>query len=156
MIYAKHSITEQVPDPIQWTMSELLELKMNTVPELDPKQTSEHDGLNGLFHGDFLRHVTCCVSILELVILYCNALIIPNTSAIVHSVIPYLVGRSQLSASLLEIKEKVQLEFLQPCFLTFLGMPRTLPTLEEVLNRLKRVEVLEKLIFISIRMLKKC
>ena len=126
---------------LEWTMSELLKLKMNTVPEMDPKQTSEHDGLNGPFRGDFLRRVTCCVSVLELFILYCNALIIPNySSAIVHSVIPYLVGRSQLGASLLEIKEKVHLEFLQPCFLTILGMPRTLPPLKEVLNRLKRLD----------------
>ena len=38
---------------LEWTMNEFLELKMSAV-EMDPKQTSEHDGLNGLSPGDFL------------------------------------------------------------------------------------------------------
>ena len=29
-------------------MSELLEFKMGAVPEMDPKQAPEHNGLNGL------------------------------------------------------------------------------------------------------------
>ena len=38
---------------LEWTMNEFLELKMSAV-EMDPKQTSEHDGLNGLSRCDFL------------------------------------------------------------------------------------------------------
>ena len=38
---------------LEWTMSELLELKMAAVPEMEPNQTSEHNGLNGLSLGDF-------------------------------------------------------------------------------------------------------
>ena len=44
-------------------MSELLELKMSAMPEMDPKQTSERNGLNGLSLGDFLFCITCCVRI---------------------------------------------------------------------------------------------
>ena len=72
------------------------------------------------------------------------------------SVVPYLVGGSQLGASLPQTKEKLQSKLLQLCFLAILGKPRTLPHLKEVLNGLKRVErvFLEKL-FLSSRILKK-
>ena len=57
---------------LEWTMSELLELKISAVPKMDPKQTSEHNGLNGLSPGDSL---ICFDSTLELFILHCNAFI---------------------------------------------------------------------------------
>ena len=157
LVVFKPPVTKQLTQSVIHAKRFITELKMSTVTEMDPKQTSEHDGLNGLFRGDFLRRITCCVSILELFILYCNALIKPDSSAIVHSVIPYRVGRSQLGASLLEIKERVQLEFLQPCFLTVLGMPRTLPPLKEVLNRLNRVDrIFREIGFYSLECSKKC
>ena len=93
------------------------------------------------------------VSMFELFILHCNALITHDSSAMMHSVVPYLVGGTQLGASLPKTKEKLQLKFLQLSFLANLGMPRTLPPLKEVLTGLKRVErvFLEKL-FLSSRM----
>ena len=88
------------------------------------------------------------VSILELFFLHCNALITHDSSVKMHSVVPYLVGVSQLGASLPKTKEL--------CFLAILGMPRTLPPLREVLIGLKRAErvSLGKL-FLSSRIVKK-
>ena len=87
-------------------------------------------------------HVVIFFGVLHVVFLYWSYLfgIAPDSSALVHSVIPYLVGGSQLGASLPKNKKNLQLKFLQPCFLAILGMPRTLPPLKEVLTRLKRVE----------------
>ena len=108
----------------EWTMNELLELKMSTVPEMEPSKTSEHNGLKGLSLCDFLRCFTCSVSILVLFILHCNAFTILASSAIVHFLVHNLLGGSQLGASLLEIKEELQLKSLQICFLAFLGRLR--------------------------------
>ena len=107
----------------EWTMNELLELKMSAVPEMEPNKTSEHNGLKGLSLCDFLRCFTCSVSILVLFILHSNAFTIHTSRVFVHFLVPNLIGDSQLGASLLEIKEKLQLKSLQLCFLAFLGMP---------------------------------
>ena len=98
------------------------------------------------------------VSLLELFISHCNASITHDSSAMMHSVVSYVVGGSQLGASLPKTKEKLQLKFLPLCILAILGMPRTLPPLKEILTGLKRVErvfLLEKLFLFS-RMPKKC
>ena len=84
--------------------------------------------------------VLLVVSILELFILHCNALITHDSSTMMHSVVPYLVGGSQFGACLPAKQKKLQLKFLELCFLAIFGVPRTIPPLKEVLTGLKQVE----------------
>ena len=85
---------------LECTMSELLELKLSAVPEMDPNQTSEHNGLNGLSLGDSLCRVVFFH--IEAIHFALQRFFYTPFKCYCAFVVPYLVCGLQLGGFLLE------------------------------------------------------